>query len=234
MLFATSETRNMPRIGLVPARGGSKGLPNKNTLKINNKALYEHACTSGLNAGLDHIFISTDIQEILNSSLPKGVTALHRPELLSGDDTPMRDVVLHAISEAMPKESTVVLLQPTSPLRTSDHISEALEQYENNQPTLLMSVCPAESSVLKFGTIDSHNQYIAMRDNADCFANRQQLQEVFRPNGAIYVFNSSAFKDRGDFDATTIHPYVMTELESIDIDSLDDFNACAAILETEN
>lgn len=218
-----------PTIAFIPARGGSKGLPGKNTKLLAGKPLYRHSVDQALAAGIEQVFISTDIDEILTAALPDRASAVKRTKALAGDETPMDAVLMDFLQQVYPGQAQIVLLQPTSPMRTPEHIREGLHLYHDSQPSLLMSVCAAPASTLKFGTIDS-GRFQAMRDNAHCFANRQSLPDVYRPNGAIYIFDADRFRRTGALSSDNILPLIMDEASSQDIDNLDDFKRCERLL----
>lgn len=216
-------------IALVPARAGSKGLPGKNTRDLCGKPLYRHSVDAALNAGISKVFISTDIDEIFSHTLPGSVSVVRRPPELARDATTMADVLREFLPSALPGGGTIVLLQPTSPLRKSQHIGAGLRLFAAGDCSLVMSVCPANSSVLKWGQI-SGDRFQTLSDPRYCFSNRQSLPPVFRPNGALYVFDADAFRAKGDFSAASIKVVQMSEEESLDVDTLDDFRKCEAAI----
>ncbi|MBW9089330.1 acylneuraminate cytidylyltransferase family protein [Rhizobium wenxiniae] len=220
-------------VAIVPARRGSKGLPGKNTMNLAGKPLYRHSVDAALEAGISKVIISTDIDEIFDHKLPAQVSVLRRPESLAGDNVPMKDVLLDVFKHQQIGASTIVLLQPTSPLRRPRHVSEGIEKFLSAEWTLVMSVCEAPSSVLKWGTVES-NKFIPLSEPRFCFANRQSLPAVFRPNGALYVFNSKQFVFDEGFNSDAIGPVLMTQAESLDIDTLEDFERCQMALQGDD
>lgn len=213
---------------VIPLRAGSKGLPNKNIRPLAGKPLYRHAVDQALAAGAQRVVISTDIPEVLAASLPTQVVRVHRPAELCGDQVPMAPVLVHALTEAG-CHGTVVLLQATSPLRQASDIEAALAVYAPGAFELVMSVTPADRGVLKWGTLHG-NRFQPLSDPAYCFSNRQSLPPVVRPNGAIYVLDADGFVARGSFVSERIGVLEMSAERSQDIDNLEDFERCAAIL----
>ncbi len=220
-------------IAIIPARGGSKGLPGKNTMELAGKPLYRHSVDAALEAGISRVIISTDIDEIFEHKLPARVSVIRRPDSLAGDNVPMKDVLLDIFKQQQIGDCTVVLLQPTSPLRKPSHISEGIEKFRSSEWTLIMGVCEAPSSVLKWGTVEN-NKFVPLSEPRFCFANRQSLPAVFRPNGALYVFDSKQFVSDEDFNSDAIGPVLMTQAESLDIDTLEDFERCQRALQGDN
>lgn len=213
---------------VIPLRSGSKGLPGKNTRWLAGKPLYRHAVDEALAAGASRVVISTDIAEVLSAELPDRVTALARPAELAGDAVPMAPVLVHALTSAG-ANGVAVLLQATSPLRRASDIEAALAVYASGGHELVMSVTAADRGVLKWGILDGE-RFRPVSDPAYCFANRQSLPEVVRPNGAVYVMDAAWFVARGSFVTDRIGVMEMSAERSQDIDTLDDFERCAAVL----
>ncbi|APG95386.1 N-Acetylneuraminate cytidylyltransferase (plasmid) [Sinorhizobium americanum] len=184
---------------------------------------------AAIGAGISKVFISTDIDEIFHHSLPDCVSVVRRPPELAGDLTTMADVMLEFLESALPGGGTIVLLQPTSPLRKPRHIQAGLTLYAGGDCSLAMSVCPANPGVLKWGQIHG-DRFQTLSDPRYCFANRQSLPPVFRPNGAVYIFDADTFRANKDFSAASIKVVQMSEQESLDIDTLDDFRTCEAAI----
>lgn len=213
---------------VIPLRAGSKGLPGKNTRLLAGKPLYRHAVDEALAAGAIRVIITTDIAEVLQAPQPAGVTLLQRPAELAGDTVPMAPVLVHAIQTAG-VQGTVVLLQATSPLRRAHDIRAALDVFASGTHELVMSVTPADRGVLKWGILDG-DRFRPVSDPAYCFSNRQSLPPVVRPNGAVYVVNAARFVARGSFVTDRIGLIEMSAERSQDIDNLQDFERCEAVL----
>ncbi|MDM7941577.1 MAG: acylneuraminate cytidylyltransferase family protein [Hydrogenophaga sp.] len=213
---------------VIPLRAGSKGLPSKNIRPLAGKPLYRHAVDQALQAGASRVVITTDIPEVLWAELPAEVTLVERPSELSGDSVPMAPVLQHAL-HAADCHGTVVLLQATSPLRRCSDIDAALAVFAGGYFELVMSVTSADRGVLKWGTLRG-NRFQPLSDPAYCFANRQSLPPVVRPNGALYVLNAERFVASGSFVSERIGVVEMPVERSQDIDSLEDFERCEAAL----
>jgi N-acylneuraminate cytidylyltransferase len=213
---------------IIPLRQGSKALPRKNVLPLAGKPLYRYAVDAALAAGASQVIISTNIAEVLTANLPSKVIAIARPEALCTDTSDMATVLLHLIqTEAL--QGTLVLLQATSPLRTSAHIQAGLAMFDSAQTSLVMAVTAAERSVLKWGFLQD-GRFMPVSNPDYCFSNRQQLPAMVRPNGALYVFNAAQFLQHGGFDSRHIAALEMSEADSLDIDNASDFAACEAVL----
>lgn len=184
--------------------------------------LYEFTLESSMNI-CDDIYISTDIEKIIDSE--KRAKVIIRPDNLSRDDASMEEVIRHAISNIPDKEYLLVLLQPTSPLRTERNIKDALKMYlelEDFEETLLFTGCVVKSSVLKSWIFNDSN-YKPINSIKYSFANDQQLPVVFNPNGAIYIFSPKVFVQNG-FEFKKFKIFEMDHKDSIDINNIEDIN----------
>lgn len=214
---------------VIPLRWGSKGLPGKNTRQLAGKPLYLHAVDLALNAGASHVILTTDIPEVLSATQPAGVQALPRPTELCGDHVPMAPVLVHALKAAQVK-GVVVLLQATSPLRHVADVHSALGLLAKGNFDLVMSVTEADRGVLKWGKRDPDGRFLPLSSPEHCFANRQSLPPVFKPNGAVYALKAEWFLANGDFVSDRIGSISMPAERSHDIDSLADFERCEKLL----
>ncbi len=219
-----------PWIALVPLRAGSKGLPGKNTRPLAGKPLYRHAVDQGLEAGAVEIFISTDIPELLAADHGGRVHAVPRPVELAGDTVPMDAVLRHFLAEDFRQPATVVLLQATSPLRRAEHIRGALEVFARGAFDLVMSVTETAPTILKYGTAAPDGRFVPVSDPAYCFTNRQALPKVYRPNGAVYVFDAGWFRRSGSLATEKIGMFEMDADSSHDIDTEADFERAEHLL----
>jgi N-acylneuraminate cytidylyltransferase len=216
---------------VIPLRAGSKGLPGKNTRLLACKPLYRHAVDLALAAGASRVVISTDIPDVLNAQHPPAVQVVQRLPELCGDGVPMAPVLLHALQAAQ-VSGPVVLLQATSPLRQVADVQAALEQLASGAFELVMSVTEADRGVLKWGQLQADGRFLPLSKPEHCFANRQSLPAVYKPNGAVYAFQAAWFATNQGFVSERIGTVVMPPERSHDIDTLADFDRCEAILRT--
>lgn len=219
-----------PWTAVIPLRGGSKGLPGKNTRSLAGKPLYRHAVDLALAAGASRVLISTDIPEVLAAELPHSVQALHRPPELCGDTVPMAPVLVHALQTAK-VQGPVVLLQATSPLRQVGDVQAALQRLATGAFDLVMSVTDAERSVLKWGQVQPDGRFVPLSSPEHCFANRQSLPPVYKPNGAVYAMLAQWFIEQQSFVSERIGTVVMPPERSFDIDNMADFVLCESLLQ---
>ena len=221
-------------IAIIPARSGSKGLPDKNIKLLGNMPLLAHSVQSALKSRLfDEILVSTDSREYAEIAEHYGGSVPYlREKLLSEDTTPMWDVVRDALYkyEASGQHfNTVTLLQPTSPLRTSVDIIKAHELYTKNQADSVVSVCKADYSPHLCNMLPENNSLNGFIKPEMISRQRQQLPEYYRINGAIYVIRCSYLAKSTDIYASRAYAYIMPRERSIDIDDELDFILAEAL-----
>lgn len=224
----------MKNLIIIPARGGSKGLPGKNLMRIAGKSLIQRAIesTCQLDCGFD-LVISTDSQEIADEAIRFGaLVPFLRPDYLATDSALISDVLTHLIktlAKAGQEYENMILLQPTSPLRTARHVLEAWTLYEQEQFTCLASVKPLH---MPLNTLVLKNDSGLIKNFYDLGGNRQETAELYQLNGAIYICKIETFLQTGRLVSDSCGIYEMPEADSIDIDSLTDFNEAQIRIES--
>jgi len=219
-------------LAIVPARGGSKGVARKNIRELGGKPLLEWTLNAALNSDfIDKVVVSTECCEIANVAINFGIDIpFMRPQHLSRDDTTVADVVEHVLTSLDEQYEEVVLLQPTSPFRSSAHITDALRAYCKLDARSLVSVCQAEKSPYWMFTISEDRLLKPLLTNEKLVNRRQDLPAFYQLNGAIYVVNVSLFLKKKKFVYSDTVPYVMDHASSLDIDTLVDFQMAEAML----
>ncbi|KOA21128.1 CMP-N,N'-diacetyllegionaminic acid synthase [Clostridium homopropionicum DSM 5847] len=221
-------------LAIIPARGGSKGIPHKNIMKINNKPLIAYSIEAAKESKfIDFILVSTDDIEIKNVSLNYGAKVpFLRPEEISNDTAKSIDVVLHAVEFLKSQGEEfhyVVLLQPTSPLRSSQDIDNAIEIVMKKEAESLVSVCEASENPVLMRVIEDNKLKSFVEFKGDNLR-RQDLPRFYIFNGAIYINSvEMLFKEKTFVDEATI-PFVMDSKKSIDIDNMLDSKLAELIL----
>ena len=231
--------RDLKVLAIIPARGGSKGIKRKNLVPLSGKPLIVYSIEAALlSQRLTRIIVSTDSEEIAEISRIHGADVpFLRPAALAEDDTPTLPVIQHAIGIVGGSYDAVMILQPTSPLRSSADIDGAID--------LLAKNAEADSviSVVKVG--DNHPARMKLiRDGwliDPSFAEeiegqrRQDLPEFYLRNGAIYLSRMDVIMRQNSFKGTKCMAYVMPEIRSVNIDSdMDLILARAIVAEGQN
>lgn len=211
-------------LGLIPARGGSKGLPGKNSRPLLGTPLIEWTIRSALKAPeLSRTIVSSDDPGLIEIARAAGCEApFVRPSHLATDQASSTEVALHAL-EQLQGYDFLALLQPTSPFRTSEDISGAVKLLLREGASSLVSV--TETAQHPYWTFfrSASGQLIPCHENGLQFTRRQELPPAYALNGAIYLVSTSQLKSSGKFvDAQTL-AYVMPVERSLDIDTLQDF-----------
>jgi CMP-N,N'-diacetyllegionaminic acid synthase len=215
--------KNKKFLAIIPARGGSKGIPNKNIMDICGKPLIAYTIEAGKKSKyIDEIMVSTDSVTIKEVAVQYGAKIpFLRPELLSDDSAKSIDLVLHAIDFYMSNNTYfdyVILLQPTSPLRTFAQIDEAIEKLMDSNGNSLVSVREADENPVLMRSIagEKLKEVISFQGQN---LRRQDLPTFYIFNGALYINSIDMLVNKKSFiDEDTI-PYVMSKESSVDIDT---------------
>tara|TARA_B100001540_G_scaffold316061_1_gene344917 strand:+ start:1085 stop:1774 length:690 start_codon:yes stop_codon:yes gene_type:complete len=220
-------------VALIPARAGSKGIKNKNIIKVNNIPLIEYTIKAAEKAkSVDEIFISTNCNRI-SKLYSNRVNIIKRPEKFSTDSSSSASVVNHFFrytEDKFKKNLRIIFLQPTSPLRSSKHIDDCLNEMLKNGFRSAVSVTKNNFSPYKSFNLSSKNSLKSLFKETHTNKRRQDLQKTFRSNGAIYIFDKKNFKKNSGFPSNGGFGYIMKEDESIDIDSILDIKKVEELL----
>ena len=209
----------MKTLGLITARGGSKGIPRKNVRMLAGKPLIAWTIEAALHAGvLDGVVVSTDDEEIAAVAREAGAEVpFLRPAELAKDSTPGLDPVLHAL-DTLPGYDAVLLLQPTSPLRSSDDIRACLRLAAEGVAASVVSVCEPQVHPGWTYRLLAGGQLQPMFEGAAA-TRRQDLPEAYALNGALYFADAAWLRKRRAFVGAETRAYVMPAARSVDIDS---------------
>lgn len=223
-------------LAVIPARGGSKRLPRKNVLDLAGKPLIAWTIEAAKNSKyIDHFIVSTDDKEISDVSKKHGSEVLTRPAELATDIASSVDVVLHAIAAQNQSYDYVILLQPTSPLRTAQHIDEAIELLFEKNANAVISVCETDHSPLWANTLPEDGSMDNFIREEVQGKRSQDLPVFFQLNGAIYLVNAVNFKQSKSFiQATNSYAYIMSKKDSVDIDTDLDFEFVSLLINKVN
>ena len=223
-------------LGLVPARGGSKGVPGKNIRLLAGRPLLEYTAQAARGAGVvDRLVLSTDAPEIASIGERVGLDVpFMRPAALAQDDTPMLPVVEHALAYLGGhgwRPDIVVLLQPTSPLRRSEHIRSAVELLRSSGADSVVSVValPRHLSPDYVMRVDG-GKLLPFLDGRARITRRQDARQAFVRDGTVYAFRTATLQRFGTIYGEDCRPLVIDPAESLSIDSASDWDAAERAL----
>lgn len=222
-------------VAVIPARGGSKGLPGKNIRVLGDKPLIAWTIHAAIVSNIFRdILVSTDNLDIADVAKKYGATIpFMRPSELSGDLVSQADVVKHIIhwmEELNNLPDYIMLLQPTSPLRTAEDIKNALNLTLTHNPDAIVSVVPASEHPYLAKKIGSDGILVDFIPYIDKPERRQEFPEAYILNGAIYLIRPKVFLENSSFTPPNTLGYIMPAKRSIDIDTLWDFTLAELIL----
>lgn len=222
----------MRRIAIIPARSGSKGLKDKNIIDLCGKPLIAYSIEAALETGLfDHVIVSTDSEHYAEIAQHYGAEVMMRGEALSNDKATtfmvLEDILKNRLQESI---DYFVLLQPTSPLRTSKHITEAIEKFEAKIENFdfLVSMKEAEHAKVLVNPIDDDE---SLKYFDTDFSNyRRQGYKDYSPNGAIFIAKPDSYLEQKHFFGAKALSYIMSAEDSVDIDGALDLVVANAIM----
>tara|TARA_B110000003_G_scaffold172674_1_gene172288 strand:- start:604 stop:2631 length:2028 start_codon:yes stop_codon:yes gene_type:complete len=231
---AASNAPDPKVLGLITARGGSKGIPGKNIVDLCGKPLIQHTIQSALGANLlDRVVLSTDSEEIAAVALNCGCEVpFMRPPELSQDDSSHLQCILHALDRLRNDDGYspdyVLLLQPTSPFRTSEDIDAAIDIIKQTNCDLVVSVTESPLNLSKHVYVGEDSRLLPYAEVTDTlgYIRRQQLPKTFSENGAIFLQRAESLRSPpchtpnfGSLRSDDARVYVMPRERSLDIDS---------------
>nr|WP_275436649.1 acylneuraminate cytidylyltransferase family protein [Helcobacillus sp. ACRRO] len=222
-------------LAVIPARGGSKGIPRKNLLEVGGQPLIAWTIAQAIGAGEDvHVVVSTEDAEIAEVAASYGAHIIDRPAELAVDTAPTEPVILHAMDEVekdgMELEG-VMLLQATSPVRHPDTIRRAIDQFRTTGADSLVGVTPQSP----FFWHPPTGQDPSARADYD-WRNRPRRQDLqpqemfYFENGSLYLTAPHIYRDTGNRIGGTISLFILDEVEGVDIDTIADVAAAEQML----
>lgn len=219
---------------IIPARGGSKGIPRKNIKPLGGRPLIAYSIDTALTiAPQERIILSTDDEEIAQTARDCGLEVKYmRPAHLATDTAPSRDVMLDAMDWAESRGlsfDSVILLQPTSPFRTPDDVRGCMELYSQDLD-MVVSVTPAACNPYYdcFET-EAESGFLHVSKGEGQYTRRQDAPQVWQYNGAVYVINPRSLRAMAMGDFTRRVPFVMDRARSIDLDTPSDWLVAEAL-----
>jgi CMP-N,N'-diacetyllegionaminic acid synthase len=223
--------KNKNVVGIIPARGGSKGIPKKNIFALAEKPLLAYTIEAALNSKmLSKVLVTTDSEEIAAVALSFGVEVVHRPAELAGDNTLTLPVLKHALQqiEGLSAPDKIVTLQPTSPLRQARHIDEAVNLLSPDWDAVI-SISDVEQTPYKMYQLDGEKLRPFVEGPLKEMP-RQQLPKVYRDCGAVYVTWYDVLMKRDSIWGDNFRSYYIDPEFAIDIDNMIDLKFAEVLL----
>ena len=225
-------------LAIIPARGGSKGIPKKNIKRLAGKPLIVWTIEEAKKSKyLDRIVLSSDDEEIIKIAQKNGCEApFVRPAELAKDNSKSIDAILHALNwfeDNNDSYDIIILLQPTSPLRAAKDIDSSIELLFSKKADSIVSVSKMEHNPLWSNTLPLNGRMDKFLNKKIININRQKLPDYYRLNGAIFIARIDFVKKNLSFFGRNTFAYIMPVERSIDIDSPLDLKFCEFILKAK-
>jgi CMP-N,N'-diacetyllegionaminic acid synthase len=223
-------------LGIIPARGGSKGIPRKNLKPLNGKEMIFYTIQASQESKLlSETIISTDDEEIAMYCRNVGANVpFLRPTNIAEDRTPMIDVVMHAmkvLAESGSQPDAIVLLQPTSPLRKGTHIDAAIEIFKQSKADTVVSVTRVPHHFVPECIYrESNGRLVPYVDTFPVYDRTQKPTYLARNGPAILITSTNVLLENNSFYGRDIRPYEMDSVTSMDIDTPFDFSVAETFL----
>ncbi|MFB3883644.1 MAG: cytidylyltransferase domain-containing protein [Thermodesulfobacteriota bacterium] len=216
-------------LGVIPARGGSKGVPRKNIKLLCGKPLIAYTIVEALKSKyLTKVVTSTDDEEIARIAREWGSDVIMRPKDLGTDDSPVIETIKHAILFTQEREKVVydyiALLQPTSPLRIVEDLDAAIEKMicEGGDSATAVTEINDSRHPARMKRVEN-NRIVDIYDPDLDFAPRQRLPKIYIRNGAIYIVKREIVFEKNSLRGDACIAHIMPEERSVNIDSITDF-----------
>jgi CMP-N,N'-diacetyllegionaminic acid synthase len=219
-------------LAIIPARGGSKGVPRKNIREIAGKPLIAWTIEEAKKSKyIDYLVLSSEDSEIIEIARAYGCNApFVRPAHLAQDDTSSIDTILHALNE-LPEYDYVILLQPTSPLRGVEDIDGCIEAMLALDAPSCVSVTEPEKSPYWMYSLQGNHRMKPLIPQESTASRRQDLKKAYALNGAVYVASVELLLEAKSFMTNETVAFIMPKSRSYDIDTEEDFLLCDLLME---
>ena len=226
-------------IALIPARGGSKGLPNKNIRPLCGKPLIAHSIEVALRAkSISEVIVSTDSAEIAEVSKKFGAKVpFLRPSELAQDNSLAIDNYIYTIERLRKdgaKMEEILVLLPTAPLRLAEDIDNAVKIFKEKNADSVISYYKAPHPLQWYKYFDASGVVRSFLPEGNRLANRQEEKDAYLPNGSIYIFKAELLIEKKSYFSERTFPYIMPASRSVDIDTIDDFEYAEFLMNKRN
>ncbi|PTX61495.1 N-acylneuraminate cytidylyltransferase [Kordia periserrulae] len=229
----------MKTLAIIPARGGSKGVPGKNKKLLHGKPLIQYSIDAALQSSyISEVLVTTDDLEIVELAKSLGANVpFVRPKHLAEDNTPTLPVIQHAVS-FLEKEGkhfdAICLLQPTSPFRSKGFLDSALETFQERQTDSLVSVLEVPHQYNPHWTFEANEQGILQiaTGEKNIITRRQELPKAYHRDGSIYIMKTNVLMEKNSLYGDSISYIVSDEKYYVNIDTLDDWKKATELAKT--
>jgi CMP-N,N'-diacetyllegionaminic acid synthase len=217
---------------LIPARKGSKGVPGKNSKSFaNGISLTERAIQTALEVmPAKSVVLSTDDETLFPLTEKYGIQLIQRAENLANDTVGMLEVMLDAVEKQNNLPNYLLLLQPTSPFRTAEHLKKAFELFQENDQAIVAVNEPAGNP---FYTLFEEKDGFISKWAKNNVVRRQDLAPMYDVNGLLYIFEIESLKYQSWVEFDRIRPLVVSKWEAIDIDHQEDWDFAVRLAESK-
>lgn len=221
----------MKVIAIIPARGGSKGIKDKNIILFCGKPLISYTIEQAKQSSLiDDVYVSSDSDQILNISEIAGAKSIKRPEEISGDFATSESALIHSIKQICNNEECIIVfLQATSPLRHVEDLNNAIKKFQESNSDSLFS-CVDAGDVCLWST---KNNVESITYNSNNRKRRQDFDSYVIENGSFYITKSSSLIQSGNRLSGKISFYNMERWKIHEIDDIDDLQLCEYLYKTK-
>ena len=221
--------KNCKFIALIPARSGSKGLKNKNLQKIGNKTLVEIAIDNALSSKyISSTYLTSNSKKILKYGIKKNINNILRPQKFSSDTATSKDVIKHFLKHTKSRNylnNYIVYLQPSSPMYSSKHIDNAIKLIKKKKSDNLISCFPNDpETIFKSFKLNSSGMIRPIFNKNFLYSNRQSFEDIYLPNGCIFIFKIVKNFLRDYINYSNCIPYLMENNDGVDINNKKDYS----------
>lgn len=228
--------KNKTFLAIIPARGGSKGLPGKNIKELCGKPLIAWSIEAGYKSNyLDEVMVTTDCQNIAEVAKQYGANVpFLRPKEFATDNATSFDAIKHTIDyyrNELKEFDYIVLLEPTSPLRESVDIDNAIKILLDSNADSIVGICKTEDQNPAFLVLRNEKNLISGYENKEMkVLRRQEIKDVYFFEGTIYISKTNILLDKKNFYHENTIGYEVPKYKSLEIDDIDDFIMVEAIM----
>jgi CMP-N,N'-diacetyllegionaminic acid synthase len=226
-------------LALIPARGGSKGVPRKNLRMLNGRPLIAHSIATGLACpSISAVVVTTEDEQIAEVARACGAKVpFVRPEALASDETPMEPVIQHAVLQIedlyKAKVDYVVLLVPTNPFRTAEQVESGLRILLESGADSVVSLVEEDYPLAWLQTVVD-GKVVPKFPSSEVIHRRQDAPRVFKRNDGFFMFTRETIMERGVVQGPDTRPFMMSPLFSVDIDNEWDFQLAELLIQQAN